>query len=96
MALLYLWALERGDIANFAAPIGGAVFDLNINGAQNLVKDEYETRFGRKHIVFRDGQPWCRNLKSGQWVRSGHCTSRATSRRRWRGWPRARGWPMPR
>ena len=69
MALLYLWTRERGDIANFAAPIGGAVFDLNINSAENLVKDEYETRFGRKHIVFRDGQPWCRDLKSGQWVR---------------------------
>lgn len=69
MALLHLWARDRSDIANFAAPIGGAVFDLNINGAENLVKDEYETRFGRKHIVFRDGQPWCRNLKTGEWVR---------------------------
>lgn len=69
MALLHLWARDRSDIANFAAPIGGAVFDLNINGAENLVKDEYETRFGRKHIVFRDGRPWCRNLKSGEWVR---------------------------
>ena len=69
MALLHLWAKDRDDIANFAAPIGGAVFDLNINSAENLVKDEYETRFGRKHIVFRDGQPWCRNLKTGEWVR---------------------------
>jgi hypothetical protein len=69
MALLYLWAKDRSDIANFAGPIGGAVFDLNINSAENLVKDEYETRLGKKHIVFRDGRPWCRSLKSGEWVR---------------------------
>jgi hypothetical protein len=69
MALLYLWARDRGDIANFAAVIGGGVFDLNINSGENLVKDEYETRLGRKHIVFREGRPWCRNLKSGEWVR---------------------------
>jgi hypothetical protein len=69
MALLHLWAKDRSDVMNFAAPIGGAVFDININGAENLVKDEYETRFGRKHIVFRDGRPWCRNLKTGEWVR---------------------------
>lgn len=69
MALLHLWAKDRSDVMNFAAPIGGAVFDININGAENLVKDEYETRLGRKHIVFRNGQPWCRSLKTGQWVR---------------------------
>jgi hypothetical protein len=69
MALLYLWAKDRSDIANFASVIDGGVFDLNINGGENLVKEEYEIRLGRKHIVFRDGRPWCRSLQSGEWVR---------------------------
>ena len=48
MALLHMWARERSDIANFAAVIGGAVFDININGAENLVKST------RKRLTWLD------------------------------------------
>jgi hypothetical protein len=68
MTLLYLWAKDRGDVMNFAKPIGEAVFDYNLNTSENYAKGEYRTRFGKKIIAFRDGQPYGR-AANGDWIR---------------------------
>ncbi len=69
MSLLYLWAQGQKNIMNFSAALDGAVFDLNINSAENLTPDEYETRLSKKKIIFRDGQPYGRVRKTGKLVR---------------------------
>jgi hypothetical protein len=68
MTMLYLWAQGR-KLANFAEPIGEAVFDYNINSAENAYPDEYQTYFGKKKIFFRDGRPYGRLRKDGKAIR---------------------------
>lgn len=59
MTMQYLWARNRNDVTNFAAPIADGVFDFNVNTGENLVPDEYRTRFGKKAVFFRNGLPFC-------------------------------------
>jgi hypothetical protein len=69
MTMLYLWAQNRNDVVNFASPLGGGVFDYNINSAENTQSGEYETWLGKKKIVFRDGKPYGRRCEDGAIVR---------------------------
>ena len=63
MTMLYMWAKGHCNIANFTKPIGGAVFDYNINSPENYTINDFTTRFGAKTITFRDRQPYGRTQK---------------------------------
>lgn len=69
MTMLYLWSQTRNDLGNFAAPLGGAVFDYNINSAENTGPEDYRTHFGKKKISFHAGKPYGSRQDTGTAVR---------------------------
>ena len=69
MTLLYLWSLGK-DVVNNAKVIDGATFEHNINGAGNLIKDEYRMHEGIKEISWEGTEyPHGWHEHRQEWVR---------------------------
>jgi len=49
--------------------IDGSTYDDNINSSDNRFKNEYRMKNNIKEVDWKDGKPYCYNLKLNKWIR---------------------------